>query len=518
MKINKLTKFFIKHKILLFVGSALLLLLLAYVYFQQSVSFSFVDEYDNFIAAYFMLGGKKLFTDIFHNRQFGPVYLSYLIQLITQPESLYQLIMVHRIFVIFFSLIFTVLLSIRFGLIGIIFALLYEPIKFYFHGNLFLGESFIVYPLMYLFFLIFENKREEIALDHLLVGIFFWFACFMREPYIPLATFLLFCYLIKFKKVKASKSSLILIIFLSVLSFIGVNIKDYFFQLFQVNSSRIFTNSNESLNVTNLLKGFLYPFTVFFGGVWNYFRSITATYSMILILLSVFLLKTSKKYWQVTVIFISLGLAALRSVESGKEFYGAYRMTLWYGTIIASVLILLRYLLNNKKLSRFAVLTVLSIIFILSYFPGNFIYKKINREEMFNINYNRSFVNGEIVRILSSLNDTLFVDGYESLIYWQAKIPSSYKYIFYYPVMKGVYRFDQERVNMLRTKTPSFYFIDCNYRKINPIPPEIKSNFRQFIYTINNEETCLYINSNKLTKKFSDKLKLVEKFNYKLMN
>ena len=136
---------------------------------------------------------------------------------------------------------------------------------------------------------------------------------------------------------------------------------------------------------------------------------------------------------------------------------------------------------------------------------------------MFNINYDRYFVNGEVVKILSSPDDTLFIDGYESLIYCQAKIPSSYKYILYYPVMKGIYQFDQERANMLKTKTPSFYFIDCNYRKTNPIPLEIKSNFRQFIYSINNQETCLYINKNKLTKEFTNKLKFIEKFNYKLI-
>lgn len=309
-------------KILVFVISALLLLFIAYKYFQQSVSFSFVDEYDNFVAAHFMLGGKKLFTDIFHNRQFGPVYLSYLIQLIVQPKSLYQLIMLHRIFVIFFSLMFTILLSVRFGLIAIIFTLLYEPIKFYFHGNLFLGESFIVYPLVYLFFLIFESKQKNIVLDYILVGIFFWFTCFMREPYIPLATFLLFCYLVKFRQVKASKLSLVIILFLSVLSLIGINIKDYFFQLFQVNSNRILVNGNESLNLANLLKSFLYPFTVFFGGAWNYFRSITVLYSIILISLSAFLLKASKKYWMVIIIFTILGLAAIRPNEAGKVFYG----------------------------------------------------------------------------------------------------------------------------------------------------------------------------------------------------
>lgn len=506
-------------RIIIFAGSTLILLFLAYKYFQQSVSFSFVDEYDNFIAAYFILGGKKLFTNIFHNRQFGPVYLSYLVQLITQPNSLYQLIMFHRIFVILFSLMFTTLLSIRFGLIAIIFTLLYEPIKYYFHGNLFLGESFIVYPLVYLFFLIFESKSKNTIFDYILVGAFFWFSCFMREPYIPLATFLFFCYLVRLNKVKAYKLSLVIVLFLSILSLIGINIKDYFFQLFQVNSNRIFVTSNESLNVTNLLKSFFYPFTVFFGGAWNYFRSITLTYSMILIVLSAFLLKTTKRYWQLIIIFISLGLAAIRPNEAGKVFYGTYRMTIWYGIIIASVLILLKLIIDNKKAQRYVVVMILLTIFVVSYFPENFIYKKINRNEIFNINYNRYFVNGEVVRMLSNPGDTLFVDGYESLIYWQAKIPSSYKYTLYYPVMKGIYQFDRERADMLNMKTLSFYFTDCNYIKTYPIPPVIKSSFRQFIYSVNNnEETCLYMNNNKLTKDFADKLKLIEKFNYKLID
>jgi hypothetical protein len=66
---------------------------------------------------------------------------------------------------------------------------------------------------------------------------------------------------------------------------------------------------------------------------------------------------------------------------------------------------------------------------------------------------------------------------------------------------------------------PSFYFIDCHYRLISPVPPEINLNFKQFVYpTNNNEETCLYVNKNKLTKEFTGKLKLIEKFNYRLMD
>ena len=224
----------------------------------------------------------------------------------------------------------------------------------------------------------------------------------------------------------------------------------------------------------------------------------------------------------VVIIFIILGLAAIRPNEAGKVFYGAYRMTLWYGIIIASVLILLRYLLNNKKLSNFVVMEFLFIIFVFSYSPDNFIYKKINREDMFNINYNQYFVNGEVVKLLSDKGDNLFVDGYASLIFWQAGIPSSYKYSLYYPVMKGIPLFDQEKNIMFKTKAPTFYFIDCIDRNRdknnNPIPKEILTNYKQFIYTVINDEKCLYINKNKLTKEFTNKLKLIEKYNYKLMN
>jgi len=162
--------------------------------------------------------------------------------------------------------------------------------------------------------------------------------------------------------------------------------------------------------------------------------------------------------------------------------------------------------------------SLLLILFIISYWPSSFIYKKINREETFNISYNRYFVNGEVVKTLSNPGDTLFVDGYESLIFWQAKISSSYKYTLYYPVMKGIDRFDKERVNVLKKTTPSFYFTDCNLKKISPIPSVIRSRYRQFLYIVNNEETCLYVNKNKITKEFITKLKKVEKFNYKLMD
>jgi len=147
-------------KTIFIIISILFLLFISKKYYDQATSFAFVDEYDNIAVAHQMIKGKKLFSEVFHNRQIGPVYLSYAIQLITKPQTLYQLIAVHRLFIIAISFIFSILLLFRFGLLGLGFPILFEPIKYYFHGNLFLGESMIVYPIIYLVLLLFEKNKK----------------------------------------------------------------------------------------------------------------------------------------------------------------------------------------------------------------------------------------------------------------------------------------------------------------------------------------------------------------------
>lgn len=513
IKPNHLLKFFIFSTLTLF------LLFMVKKYFDQAVTFSFVDEYDNFIAAHFMMKGKKLFSEIFHNRQLGMVYLSYLIQFITHPQTLYQLVIIHRSFIIVFSFLFSLFLVWRFGLIAAGFVLLYEPIKYYFHGNLFLAESLIIYPLVYLFFLILISKQKETSLlENFFIGICLWFVFFMREPYVPLVFFLFISYCLKFRKSKYLIISLIVFLILTFFTLLTINLKDYFYQLVEINSLRIFNKKEDGLTLIGFIKSFFYPIQILLGGYWNHFRIIIAILLTLLLFLIVSVKVFLKKNWQILFIFISLGLAALRTIEPGKIFYGAYRMTQWYGFIIASVLILTKFLYDNKK-NKVALtsIVILILVFFYSIFSKeSFVWKKIDKQQIFNINYNRYFVNGEVVKLLSDKDDNLFVDGYESLIFWQAGIPSSYKYGLYYPVMKGILRFDQEKNKMLKTKMPTFYFIDCIYRNINPIPEEISANYKQFIYTVINEETCLYINKNKIKKLSEEKIKLIEKYNYRL--
>src|SRR5438876_604066 len=72
----------------------------------------------------------------------------------------------------------------RFGLVGVGFAFLFEATKFYMMGSLFIAESILVYPLVYLFGLGFKKITGEMLFlyDFIISALIAWFVIFIREP------------------------------------------------------------------------------------------------------------------------------------------------------------------------------------------------------------------------------------------------------------------------------------------------------------------------------------------------
>ena len=65
---------------------------------------------------------------------------------------------------------------------------------------------------------------------------------------------------------------------------------------------------------------------------------------------------------------------------------------------------------------------------------------------------------GEVIRKLSQKGDTMFLDGADDLIYWQAKIASSYRYSWYTSYMPKYELFRKARLDMFAGATPVFYY------------------------------------------------------------
>jgi hypothetical protein len=126
---------------------------------------------------------------------------------------------------------------------------------------------------------------------------------------------------------------------------------------------------------------------------------------------------------------------------------------------------------------------------------------------------------GEVIRALSSPGDTLFVDGSEDLIYWQAKVESPYKYSWYTSSMPLLDKYTDERIEMFKNDPPDFYreYGMCPKAKdkIMPdayrLPDFIKD---EYVRLYSDRPTCLFVKKNKIPEITAEQRKKAEDFLY----
>src|SRR3989344_3439524 len=146
---------------LIYSGILLFLLIISVIYFQFSGSGRFTDEFNSFVRANFMIKGRQIYSEIFSHHQPIMVYISHVLQKILHPNSLFQLVVVHRLFVIVFALLASLILIARFRKPAVLFVFLFELSKYYLFGNLFLGETLIAYAFAYLVGLVLLKFNKE---------------------------------------------------------------------------------------------------------------------------------------------------------------------------------------------------------------------------------------------------------------------------------------------------------------------------------------------------------------------
>jgi len=425
-----------------------------------------------------MIKGKILFKDIFHNRQLGMVYVSYFIQNIFHPQNLYYLIFYHRLFVITTSFIFGTFFVVRFGYPALLTSIFIELTRFFFFGMMFQGESIIIYPILYLSGLILE-KRTLAIFDFIFIGLFSFFIIFTRETYIPLTLFLFIWLLVKNWRSKFRLLPIILLSFFSLLTLNTLPLKDYFYNLIYVNRHAGFESE------INPIKSFLYPLYIFIAGNSSFTKIIYSFISLGFIFSGIFL--------QSPLLLIVLGLAILRVVLPGTELFAGYKVFIWFG-LITYFTVYAAFTIKGKR--KLMVGSLLSLaLFCLFFLPQSIIFKKVNRMTEFDIFYSRYFSKGEIIKALADKNDTLFVDGYDSLLFWTSQLPSSYKHTFYYSVVNKIPRYTEDRIQMFHEDPPTFYYRDCLEKNL-ALPPFVIPAYKEL--KDHKKSTCLYVKRAKL--------------------
>ena len=490
------------------------------IYIPKVNAFGCFDDCFNIVAGYFIANGKRLYSEIFFNHQPLMAYFSSLIQTGYHPINIYDLILTHRQSIMAFSFIMNVFMIFRFGLPMLGFVFLYEFSKFYVFGDRFLAEGVIVYPLVYMVGLVWQKytSKKLYWYDYLLSSLFAWLIIFMREPYI-IISFVLF-FLIFFGKPFSYLKKIALGLFvLLVLIFLAITpLPEYFFNVVTVNGQILRSEGGENnLLGFGVVQLFVYPILILFGGEWNIFRHFLVGLDLIFLISFLFLLKVKEKRRILLLLFLILGFANVRIVPPGKIFYAAFHMIVWYGLFIATLTFLLQDLFFYKKKIAVALLIILIILFVYIVGSGkSFTREKIDPHYEFITNYGKELQVGEVVRLLSKPTDTLYLDGADDLIYWQAKRTSSYKYSWYTSGMPRFSRYRQARLDMFATSPPDFYYRFCTKSIIlDYFLPKAYENDYQNIYS-DGKPTCLYVKKSKIENIAEERWQKAREFLYEL--
>ena len=506
MSINKISKFVRSNFILL---TLLILLVPLYailykIYIPRVNAFGCFDDCNNFMGGYFLLQGKYIFSEFFFTHQPFAAYISFAIQSITHPQNIFELILRHRQFVLLVSLAANAFLIWRFRLPAFLFVLLYEPVKFYLFGDRFLAEGLIVYPLVYMTGVVLERlkKRSLLSCDYYLVSIAAWFTMFMREPYVPLALVLLAIILFERKIKRIQILSFLLFVILSTITLLTVNLSEYFFNVFTVNYTAVLPSDIKAEMFGNrYIQAFFYPIYIFFYGQFNILRQLLILIN-VAFLANLFILIRNKSYQAALVILVVLALANIRVILPGSMFYEAFHMLVWFALFI----FITTYLVfsNIKQKTLFYALILILSFGLISFISSRsyFAHEPFDQHKELLTNYGEVMQIGEVVRALSKPGDTLFLDGSDDMIYWQAKVPSSYKYNWYTSAMPHFKKYTDARMEMFRANPPTFYkeFGSCPKKadigELYRLPNFISDQYTR-LYNLE-KPSCLFVRKDKI--------------------
>ncbi len=453
-----------KSKILLVLVISIFLIVTSLSYRNKVFSPHFVDEEDNIVLGKYLLQNEKLYKDLFSHHQPLAYITSASIQKLTNPNSIYLLIKRHRDFIIFWSFTWSVLILLRFGLLGAFFIIPFELLKFYLFGNLFLSESLAVYPFVYLIGITFNTKKFN-KLELILVGFCFALVALLLSA-LWLALLLIGVVFLVRKKVTVNNFLWVFvgILPLAVVSFYFISLPDYFHNAFYINFAYYIPTTQYEPLLVSFIRGFETPFIYFFSEVKGSQILQVTQLICILLIFNGLLLVRAKRFIEILLIFSILGLSNARFTQGGMQYYSGFHTLPWQAALIllanyTTIVVWKKYkhLFIRSTLVFFTIL-VLSLSIVTAR-DGLFIHHDINKD--FYINYSRQFSFGEGVRIMKSPTDNLMVVPDEWLIYWQGDVKHATKMLNYYAWMSDVPGLKAIIEDDFKQHPPTFFYCDC---------------------------------------------------------
>lgn len=476
-------------KILVWLGLVIVLLASFRLTNQRVFSFHFVDEEDHIVTADFMNQGLKLYKDLSVNHQ-PLVYLgSQALQKITKPNSIYLLIKTHRLAMWAYGAIWSVILVSRFGLAGLVFSLFFEGLKFYGFGNLWLMESMVIYPTVYLFgrmikaWLInkWPGKWESVWL-----GVCSFLIVFNLVPLWPWLAVVWLVLLIKNRQ--GFGRQLVGLVIPTIMLFILVSPTDWFRETIYYNLVYAMPQLSVIKTVQDWLKIIGFPFLAFVSK--NSYQAKVMVY-FFTGLLATSLIK--KKYWLLVLVYLLLILANLRVPAAEKVFYEGFHLLPWTGLLLISFSVLVSRVRNRLVILA---LTVWGLgLFLNKNMP---LFWQTESWQEYHINYSVFDDMNFAVKVLAQPGDRMAVLTSESLVYWQAGVRPATRQVVYYSWEHDVPRLKEEYEQAFYGDEPPEFIYGSH---------EVELVKNKYVAVLNNgQSTELFVNKDKLAK-LTDEIK-----------
>lgn len=438
---------------------------MGFLYQKQALSLHFVDEEDNIVLGNYLLQGEKLYSDLFSQHQPLAYISSAGVTKITKPNTLFLLIKRHREAVIAWSILWAIILIIRFRMVMTVTLLIYEPIKIFLLGNLFLSESLVVYPFIYLLGWIFLGKQKIYKWEIFFLGVCISLSFLLLSPLWPVLAFIVFLITRKLEKLKRLWliRGVIPVLFLTIYF---ISIPDYFFNAFYINFHYYIPMTSTTPLLKTLLNAFFAP--IISLTLWEG-RSATLQVIQLLsamLLLNLLIFWKTKKYYFIVLIFLILGLTNLRFVIPGQQEYSGFHILPWFIALIITTMITIKFVWEKYHQNWWKVFIFILMILLFSTVikESSFLLEPTDLNKDFYINYSKQADIGSAIKIMKDSNESLFVAPDEWLIYYQADIAHFSKMINYYAWMSNVPEIKNPLQQKFEEKLPTYFYCErCQF-------------------------------------------------------
>lgn len=467
-------------------GIALLLLFVLIVpgYRSHLFSLDFVDEEDNIVIGSYLEQGNKLYRDIYSQHQPAQFVLANVLQTVTSPDNIFMTVKRHREFMILWSMIWITLLTLRFGYSLYFVALIFELTKMILLGNMFLAETFVVYPLMYLLSYLFSKAKSPGTLEQIFVLGLIWFLALSLTPLWPL----LLVVTVQLYLSSQSKPSFILRfaalgILCFALLFPKVDFLDYYHDVFWINTQFYIPLTTGISPVSALIHALFSPLITLFTQGDSLLLPLLKLLSLIY-LYNLFVLVRGKEYKIALALHTILFLINLRYINPANTLYGAFHLLPWYGALLYGAVAFLR----APRLPRFFLLTLL-IIFALPIARQHLWDQRDINTDYF-VHYSQSADLSQVVQILSrDVPRSIWVEPVNYWVHYQNNSRLYTTMINYYPWMHQTPSFQTELAIALKTSWPDLVYLNNQNlslgAQLNAYTPLMRDGGKTMLYLRN---------------------------------